>query len=275
MHRKASSLILISCPSNTVIRLNWGQSIQSLIPEYDHYFSKNSLFFDSHFNKYSKGRIAPIYWPIQTISNTLTLWIYYQKIDNQTLLTCYNDFVEPKLEKLAVDLDSLKTKLDRSSDDEKQIDKIVNSKLELDDFKDELLRLSKFWQPNLNDGVLITAAPLWRLFQHKAWQKKLKQTWGKMEDGDYDWAHLAYTTWPERVLKKCYNDRNLAITHDVETDLWHEVEVIKGRNKKPVLEWQPKPLTLVELNSYIREKIATDERLTLYRSQVKTNGAIS
>jgi hypothetical protein len=37
----------------------------------------------------------------------------------------------------------------------------------LKDFRDELLRIASFWKPNLNDGVQITAAPLWKLFQHK------------------------------------------------------------------------------------------------------------
>ena len=34
------------------------------------------------------------------------------------------------------------------------------------------------YKPNLNDGVQITAAPLWPLFRHKPWQKVLKDTWG-------------------------------------------------------------------------------------------------
>ena len=63
---------------------------------------------------------------------------------------------------------------------------------ELRDFHDELLRLAKLpWRPNLNDGVQITAAPLWKLFRLPKWQKTLKETWQKLEKGDYDWAHLA------------------------------------------------------------------------------------
>jgi hypothetical protein len=87
---------------------------------------------------------------------------------------------------------------------------------ELKDFRDELLRVAKFWKPNLNDGVQITAAPLWKLFQHKAWQKKLKDTWTKLEKGDYDWAHLAYSIWPDRVREKCKHDKSLAMAHGLD-----------------------------------------------------------
>jgi hypothetical protein len=57
---------------------------------------------------------------------------------------------------------------------------------------------------------------LWKLFQHKPWQKKLKDTWDKLEKGDSDWAHLVYSLWPDRVRKKCQHDKSLAITHGLE-----------------------------------------------------------
>jgi hypothetical protein len=64
--------------------------------------------------------------------------------------------------------------------------------------------------------VQITAAPLWRLFRLKKWQTRLKDTWEKLEAGEYDWAHLAYSIWPERVREKCKTDKSLAIAHDLE-----------------------------------------------------------
>ena len=33
---------------------------------------------------------------------------------------------------------------------------------------------------------------------------------------DYDWAHLAYSLWPDRVREKCKTDRSLAIAHGLE-----------------------------------------------------------
>lgn len=64
--------------------------------------------------------------------------------------------------------------------------------------------------------VRITAAPLWPLFRHEPWQKVLKDTWAKLEKGDYDWAHLAMAYWPDRVSDKCKADKLLAIAHNLE-----------------------------------------------------------
>ena len=49
---------------------------------------------------------------------------------------------------------------------------------ELRAFLDEVKRVAPLWRPNLDDGVVINFAPLWRLVpQHKLWQKEVKSTW--------------------------------------------------------------------------------------------------
>jgi hypothetical protein len=62
----------------------------------------------------------------------------------------------------------------------------------------------------------------------------LKDTWTKLEKGDYDWAHLAMAYWPERVREKCRTDKSLAIAHGLE-DLYTELEAApkktRGRKK--------------------------------------------
>ncbi len=212
--------------------------------------------FPLHLKLYSKSRRqAPIYWPLQTPSGSYTLWTYYHRLNEQTLYTCVNDFLEPKLQQVEEDLKALSGKSARNSQEEKDLEKLGGLAGDLRDFRDELLRIAKFWKPNLNDGVQITAAPLWKLFQHKAWQKKLKETWESLENGDYDWAHLACSIWPERVLRKCHQDRSLAIAHDVEDVFWHEVEVPVKRGKKTKPEWQPKALSDAEVTALIQEKI--------------------
>jgi hypothetical protein len=181
------------------------------------YFQNPNLFFADHFKRYSKSRRqAPIYWPLSTPSNSYTLWLYYHRLSDQTLFTCVNDFVDPKLKQVAEEASRLRLKKGRSAADEKELERLTDFERELKDFRDELLRVAKFWKPNLNDGVQITAAPLWKLFQHRPWQKKLKETWESLEAGEYDWAHLAYNVWPERVREKCKTDKSLAIAHDLE-----------------------------------------------------------
>lgn len=218
-------------------------------------FTNSNLFFDSHLSRYSiSRRQAPIYWPLQTPSDSYTLWVYYHRLTEQTLYTCVNDFVEPKLKTVLDDLNGLHDKSSRSSAEEKELAKLTDLETELKDFRDELLLIAKFWKPNLNDGVQITAAPLWKLFQHKPWRKKMKETWESLEKGEYDWAHLACNIWPKRVLRKCYEDRSLAIAHDVENDFWEEVEV-PTKKGEPKTEWKPKELSENQLNELIRQKM--------------------
>ena len=182
------------------------------------YFRKPAGFFADHLKRYSKSRRkAPIYWPLQTPSGSYTLWLYYHRLNDQTLYTCVNDFVEKsKLREVTEQLHVLRTKTSRSKQEENDLERLLDLEQELKDFRDELLRVAQFWKPNLNDGVQITAAPLWKLFQHKPWQKTLKDTWEKLEKGDYDWAHLAYSIWPDRVRDKCRHDKSLAIAHGLE-----------------------------------------------------------
>jgi len=224
------------------------------------YFSKPAKFFADHLKRYSKSRRqAPIYWPLSTASGSYTLWIYYHRLTDQILYTCVNDFVEPKLAAVAGELAELQRRRAAAGGklpgaEEKEYTRLTDLDLELRDFRDELLRIARFWKPNLNDGVQITASPLWKLFLHKPWQKTLKETWKKLEKGDYDWAHLAFSIWPERVIRASHKDRSYAIAHDLEEDLWEEVEVGKDKKGKVKTKWIPQDLSEDDLRRIINEK---------------------
>ena len=221
------------------------------------YIRKSSGFFADHLGVYSKSRrYAPIYWPLSTPSGSYTIWLYYHRLTDQTLYTCVNDFVDPKLKQVSDDTASLRSKSNRSSAEEKELERLSDLELELKDFRDELLRIARFWKPNLNDGVQITAAPLWNLFQHRQWKARLKETWEKLEAGDYDWAHLALSIWPDRVVRASHKDRSYAIAHDLDDQLWHEVEVEKvgrGGRVTRTTEWQPRDLSSADLQRIITE----------------------
>jgi hypothetical protein len=204
------------------------------------YFRKPASFFADHLRRYSKSRRqAPIYWPLSTRSGSYTIWIYYHRLTNQTLFTCINEYVDPKLRDIRDTLSKLRSKgTGRSSIEEKELERLHEFELELQEFRDELLRLAELqWSPNLNDGVQITAAPLWKLFRLSKWQKTLKETWESLDRGDHDWAHLAYTLWPDRVREKCKTDKSLAIAHGLE-QLYVEPPLAakKNRKGKPAME---------------------------------------
>lgn len=243
------SSYVINNLSNRDIQYNFGEIYL--------YLNQPLKFFAKHLTNYSRSRrSAPIYWQLQTPSGSYTLWLYYHRLTEQTLYTCVNDFVEPKLHQVEQDIHALTSKTPRSKQEEKELETLASLASELRDFRDELLRIAKFWKPNLNDGVQITAAPLWKLFQHRTWQKKLKDTWTSLEQGDYDWSHLACSIWPDRVLRKCHQDRSFAIAHDVEDYFWQQVEVpIKRGNRltgEVKIEWQTKDLDETGLSTLIK-----------------------
>lgn len=219
------------------------------------YFRKPVGFFAEHLKRYSKSRRqAPIYWPLSTTKGSYTLWVYYHRLTDQTLYTCLNEFVEPKLKQVAADGGKLSAKTVRSSGEEKELGELSDLEEELKDFRDELLRIATFWKPNLNDGVQITAAPLWKLFLHRPWRAVLKETWETLEVGGYDWAHLALSVWPDNVVKASHKDRSFAIAHNMESELWEEVEVEKktrGGKAKKAKEWRPRALTEAQLNDIV------------------------
>ena len=189
------------------------------------YFRKPANFFADHLKRYSKSRRqAPIYWPLSTKSGSYTLWIYYHRLNNQTLHKCLADFLDPKIKDVENELGKLAAKDSGRAADLRDF---LN---ELKDLKDEIERVIKLpWKPNFNDGVLITASPLWKLFRLSKWQKDLKACWEELAKGDYDWAHLAYTIWPERVEKVCEKDRSIAIAHGLE----HLCKIEPPKPKKP------------------------------------------
>ena len=182
-------------------------------------------FFPLHLKQYSKSRRkAPIYWPLSTSSGSYTLWLYYPSLTAQTLFIAVNDFIEPKLKQVEQDVSSLRAKGSaRSRDEEKNFEAFQALELELIELRDTLLQIAPTYRPNHDDGVQITGAPLWQLFRHKPWQTILKDTWAKLEKGDYDWAQQAMNYWPDRVRKKCKTDKSLAVAHGLD-DLYIKPE---------------------------------------------------
>lgn len=196
------------------------------------YFQKPSAFFSDHLKRYSKSRRqAPIYLPLSTQFGEYSLWLYYHRLTDQTLFSCINDFVEPKIRQVKDDVNGLSSKQGRTSEDEKRLEQLTDLSFELEELRDELLRLAPIWKPNLNDGVQITMSPLWKLFRLPKWRKTLEDTWKKLEKGEYDWAHLAYSLYPDRVREKCKKDKSLAIAHNLE-DLYEEPPSTKKMKAK-------------------------------------------
>jgi len=200
------------------------------------YFRKPAGFFQDHLKRYSKSRRkAPIYWPLSTASGSYTIWLYYHRLNEQSLYGAVNKYVEPKISEVERGMAQIENDLKAASGREatRLTDRLGEARTfvgELSDLREELLKIAALpYKPDLNDGVIINAAPFYGLFRLRFWAKDTEDCWKKLAKGDYDWAHSAYTIWPDRVREVCKTDRSIAIAHGLE-DLC-EVEAPESKKK--------------------------------------------
>tara|TARA_R110000782_G_scaffold30348_6_gene75511 strand:- start:7890 stop:12305 length:4416 start_codon:yes stop_codon:yes gene_type:complete len=193
-------------------------------------------FFEHHIKKHSKSRRkAPILWQLGVPSGKYAVWLYAHRVTGDSLFSVLNEILRPKLDQEESLLGRLKADAGASptSGQRKEIEAQEDFASELKTMIEEVARVAPLWSPDLDDGVVICLAPLWRLFpQHKPWQKECKKIWDKLVAGDYDWAHLAMHLWPERVVPKCQDDRSLAIAHGLEDVFWEQDDKEKWHKRK-------------------------------------------
>ena len=195
------------------------------------YLNNSNKFFADHLKRYTKKsrRQAPVYWPLSTESGAYTLWIYYHRLTTDTLFMALREFVQPRLqtEELFHGRVQQETSANPSPENRQKLAESEKLLGALRSLETELKRVAPLFKPDLNDGVIINSAPLWRMIPHSKWQKDCKACWDKLVKGDYDWAHLAMHLWPERVVPKCQEDRSLAIAHGLDEVFW--LEDAKGK----------------------------------------------
>jgi hypothetical protein len=193
------------------------------VPGLRELFCRPTGFCQQHVKRYSKSqRKAPIYWPLTTVSGSYTIWLYYHRLSDQILYKAVNQYVEPKIADIERSVSSLEIELKSASGPEaaRLMDRLTSTRAfvaELHEFREELLRVAALpYRPDLSDGAIISAAPFYRLFNLRSWSKDTEECWKKLAKGEYDWAHLAYAIWPQRVREVCKRDRSVAIAHGLE-----------------------------------------------------------
>ena len=214
-------------------------------------------YFEDHVKRYSKSRRkAPIYWELATPSGSYAIWLYYHRLTKDTFYKVLNDYVKPKLSHEQQKLAHLRVEAgpNPTSSQRRETDTQEAFAAELRALQEEVERIAPLWNPDINDGVIINFAPLWRLVRLRSWQSECKEVWSKLVKGDYDWSHLAMHLWPERVVPKCTEDRSLAIAHGLEEALWEEDEDGK---------WQPKEVSDEEIEALVDERTSPQVKAAL------------
>ena len=187
-----------------VLALLWGQRAGAIEREAceilgfktlrDYFRDPRKGFFPFHIKRYSKSRRkAPIYWLLQSEKRAYGIWLYIHRMDKTTLYTAGRDYADAKvaleesrLEELKVGLEMLSGAARRRR--EREIERQAKLVAEVTDFRDRLDAAAlRNLLPDLNDGVVISIAPLWELVP---WQEAEKH-WQKLLAGEYEWSTMS------------------------------------------------------------------------------------
>lgn len=189
------------------------------------YFESPTGFFDYHFKRYTKSRRkAPIYWPLSSEDGSYTYWVYYPKLDQNTLHTL--------IMMLRQENERLNSAI-AATTDKAQETLLRGKQQQVEGMMEEISAvINAGYKPNHDDGVPVTSCPLVKLIAHRGWQKECADNWEKLQKGEYDWSHLAMSMFPARVTQKAKKDWCLALTHGLEHICENKPKEKKTRKKK-------------------------------------------
>ncbi len=181
-------------------------------------------FFNWHVRLYRK---RPIYWLLQSPGRSYGLYVFHERITEDTLFLLQgNRYLGGKInaardriselservstapqgsekKRLARDLESLETHLTDVEAFARNLSEVTSRK----DSEGETVG----WRPELDDSVLLNLAPLHTLMP--AWSAEPKKAWETLASGSYDWSHTAMRYWPDRVVEACRKNKSYAIAH--------------------------------------------------------------
>ena len=152
-------------------------------------------FFKDHLKRYTKSRRkAPIYWPLYVPSGAWGVWVYAPTFSRETLYgieaaaTARLNASETEISRLHRDQQSEGTgRSARDLADALEAEQRLAEELGV--FRKEAQRIAGLeWEPDLDDGVVLCAAPLAGLF--RAWKEAEKER-TNIKTGKYPWATVS------------------------------------------------------------------------------------
>ena len=158
-------------------------------------------FFKDHLSRYSASRRkAPIYWPLSVPSGNWGVWVYAPAFTRETLYAVASE--AGRRERLASEAMTRLRKEQRDGTGGRAARR-VSEELDAEERLAEELRLFRLeaeriaglgWEPDLDDGIILCAAPLADLFP--AWPAT-RSARAELRSGMYPWARVA--AWADRL----------------------------------------------------------------------------
>jgi hypothetical protein len=193
-------------------------------------------FFKAHGKLYRK---RPVYWLLQSPRQNYSVYLFHERATDQTLALLQGvrylggrifqltqQLAEANRQEAAVAEGREKAKW------RKEAQELAEELADLEAF-DQAITVTNSepivdkegkaattrWLPEFDDGVLLNAAPLYRLTP--AWKKAdakldLSKAWKSLKDGEYPWAKTAMRYWPRETLKVCKDNKSYRIAHGLE-----------------------------------------------------------
>lgn len=152
-------------------------------------------FFKDHLSQYTASRRkAPIYWPLTVPSGRWGVWVYAPTLTRETLYAVVSEALRREGHATA---EIARLERERASGSgsrgAKTLDKALDGERtlaeELRRFRQEAERIAGLsWEPDLDDGIVLCAAPLADLFPQ--WREPAQYR-KQLQAGKYPWATVS------------------------------------------------------------------------------------
>lgn len=192
-------------------------------------------FFKAHVKRYRK---RPVYWLLQSPKQNYSIYLFHERGTDQTLALLQGTrYLGGRIFQLRQQMDQANRRetVAESRDKAKWRKQVQDLAEELADLEalDQAITatnnepivdaegraVTSRWVPEFDDGVLLNAAPLYRLTP--AWKKAdakldVSKVWKALRDGQYPWAKTAMRYWPRETLAACKDNKSYRIAHGLE-----------------------------------------------------------
>ncbi|MBV6422082.1 MAG: hypothetical protein DAHOPDDO_03371 [Ignavibacteriaceae bacterium] len=154
-------------------------------------FLNREFFITWHIPMYKK---RPVYWLLQSSKKNYGFYLYNLKFNNTSLYQMVEKYINPKIQLEKNSYQSLFTQRDIVTDskEKRRIENLLSRSeelvAELEEFKKNVQEVIDLkFQPDIDDGVILNMAPLYKLIPWKEPEKFYKE----LQKGNYEWSTVS------------------------------------------------------------------------------------